>query len=61
MIIFLAIVILVGLAVAGFAWKPSRKAFGLATVVAGAILSLTFVGALIGVPAMIVGGIMLFA
>ena len=41
-------------------WKPSRKAIGLMNIIIGTIISLTVIGALIGVPMIIFGGILFF-
>ena len=41
-------------------WKPSRKAIGLMNIIIGAIVSLTGIGALIGIPMIVFGGILLF-
>ncbi len=42
------------------AWKPSRKAIGLLNIIVGAIVSLTGIGIIIGIPLMFFGGIFLF-
>ena len=42
------------------AWKPSRKAIGLLNIILGAIVSLTGIGIIIGIPLMFFGGILLF-
>jgi hypothetical protein len=41
-------------------WKPTRKAIGLLNIIVGAILTLTGIGAIIGIPMILVGGICLF-
>jgi hypothetical protein len=41
-------------------WKPSRKAIGLMNIIIGTIISLTIIGALIGIPMIIYGGILFF-
>ena len=41
-------------------WKPSRKAIGLMNIIIGAIVSFTGIGALIGIPMIVFGGILLF-
>ena len=41
-------------------WKPSRKAIGLMNIIIGAIISLTGIGAILGIPMIIFGGILLF-
>ena len=41
-------------------WKPSRKAIGLMNIIIGAIISLTGVGIIIGMPLILFGGILLF-
>ena len=50
----------VGFFVLPLFWKPSRKAIGLMNIIIGAIVSLTSIGALIGIPMIIFGGILLF-
>jgi hypothetical protein len=42
------------------AWKPSRKAIGLLNIVLGAVISLTGIGIIIGIPLIFFGGILLF-
>ena len=41
-------------------WKPSRKAIGLMNIIIGALISLSGFGAIIGIPMIIFGGIMLY-
>ena len=41
-------------------WKPTRKAVGLLNIIVGAILTLTGIGAVIGIPMIFIGGICLF-
>ena len=41
-------------------WKPSRKAIGLMNIIIGALVSLTGIGAIIGIPMIVFGGILLF-
>ena len=40
--------------------KPLRKSLGLLLVILGAIASLTGIGIIIGIPMIVVGGILLF-
>lgn len=49
--------LMVGLALA---FKPLRKAIGLLLVIIGAILSLSLVGLILGVPMILAGGLLLF-
>jgi hypothetical protein len=42
-------------------WKPFQKSFGLMLIIAGTILAMTGLGALIGIPMILLGGIDLFA
>ncbi|MEI7799569.1 MAG: DUF5362 family protein [Opitutaceae bacterium] len=58
--IILALILLGLLAVAALTFKPLRKTMGLLLVILGAIACLTFLGLIIGVPMIIVGGILLF-
>ena len=58
--IILALILLGLLAVAALTFKPLRKTMGLLLVILGAIACLTFFGLIIGVPMIIVGGILLF-
>ena len=41
-------------------WKPSRKAIGLMNIIIGTLISLTVIGAALGIPMIIFGGILLF-
>ena len=41
-------------------WEPSRKAAGLLNIIIGTIISFTGIGALIGIPMIFFGGILLF-
>ena len=41
-------------------WKPSRKAIGLMNIIIGSLISLTVIGAALGIPMIIFGGILLF-
>ena len=41
-------------------WKPSRKAIGLMNIIIGALISITVIGAALGIPMIIFGGILLF-
>jgi len=41
-------------------FKPLRKTTGLLLVILGAIVSFTFIGMVIGIPMIIIGGILLF-
>jgi|GEM_PF-6897181 len=41
-------------------WKPFRKAIGLTCIILGTILSLTLLGAILGIPMIIFGAILLF-
>jgi len=42
------------------AFKPLRKAIGLLLVIVGAILSLSLIGLILGVPMILAGGLLLF-
>jgi len=42
------------------AFKPLRKAIGLLLVIIGAILSLSLIGLILGVPMILAGGLLLF-
>jgi hypothetical protein len=54
---FLIVGLMVGLALA---FKPLRKAIGLLLVIVGAILCLSLIGLILGVPMILVGGLLLF-
>ena len=41
-------------------WKPSRKAIGLMNIIIGSLISLTVIGAALGIPMIIFGGILFF-
>ena len=41
-------------------WKPSRKAIGLMNIIIGTLISLTVIGAVLGIPMIIFGGILFF-
>ncbi len=54
---FLVVGLMVWLALA---FKPLRKAIGLLLVIIGAILSLSLIGLILGVPMILAGGLLLF-
>ena len=41
-------------------WKPTRKAVGLLNIIVGTILTVTGIGAILGIPMILIGGICLF-
>ena len=41
-------------------WKPSRKAIGLMNIIIGTLISLTVIGAALGIPMIIFGGVLFF-
>ena len=41
-------------------WKPTRKAVGLLNIIDGTILTITGIGAILGIPMILIGGICLF-
>jgi hypothetical protein len=57
---FFAFLILGLAAAVAFYFRPIRKTIGLLMVILGGILCLTFVGAIVGIPAIILGGLLLF-
>ncbi|MDP3052893.1 MAG: hypothetical protein Q8N22_03005 [bacterium] len=54
----LAVVII--LIVAALYFKPLRKAIGLLLVILGTLVSLTVIGLVLGIPTIIIGGLLLF-
>ena len=54
---FLIVGLMVWLALA---YKPIRKAIGLLLVIVGAILCLSLIGLILGVPMILAGGLLLF-
>lgn len=56
----LVIAIAALLLLVAFLIKPIRKTVGLLLVIIGAIICLTYVGMVIGIPMIFVGGILLF-
>jgi len=53
--------LIVGLMVwLALAFKPLRKAIGLLLVIVGAILCLSLIGLILGVPMILAGGLLLF-
>jgi hypothetical protein len=54
---FLVVGLMVWLALA---FKPLRKAIGLLLVIVGAILCLSLIGLILGVPMILAGGLLLF-
>ena len=54
---FLIVGLMVWLALA---FKPLRKAIGLLLVIVGAILCLSLIGLILGVPMILAGGLLLF-
>lgn len=55
-----ALLIIFFLLLAPLFWKPTRKAVGLLNIIVGAILTLTGIGAIVGIPMIFIGGICLF-
>jgi hypothetical protein len=41
-------------------FRPIRKTIGLLFIILGAIISLTFIGMIVGIPMIVVGGLLLF-
>ena len=41
-------------------WKPTRKAVGLLNIIVGTILTITGIGAILGIPMILIGGTCLF-
>ena len=41
-------------------WKPTRKAVGLLNIIVGTIITLTGIGAVVGIPMIFIGAICLF-
>ena len=41
-------------------WKPTRKAVGLLNIIVGTLLTVTGIGAILGIPMILIGGICLF-
>ena len=58
--IFYGLVWLLVFVVLPLYWKPSRKAIGLMNIIIGTLISLTVIGAALGIPMIIFGGILLF-
>ncbi len=58
--VLIGLLVFLGFFVLPLFWKPSRKAIGLMNIIIGAIVSLTGIGALIGIPMIVFGGILLF-
>ena len=54
---FFVVIILM---VVAFSFKPLRKAIGLLLIIMGALVSLTIIGLILGIPAIIIGGVLLF-
>lgn len=54
------LILILALVIAALSVKPIRKTIGLLLVILGTIACLTFIGIVIGVPAIIVGGLFLF-
>ena len=58
--IFYGLVWLLVFVVLPLYWKPSRKAIGLMNIIIGSLISLTVIGAALGIPMIIFGGILFF-
>ena len=41
-------------------WKPTRKAVGLLNIIVGTVLTITGIGAILGIPMILIGGVCLF-
>jgi hypothetical protein len=57
---FFALLLVVILIVVAFKIKPIRKTIGLLIVILGGLACLTVIGLVIGIPMIIVGGLLLF-
>ena len=55
-----ATAIVAGLIILALYFRPLRKTIGLLLVILGGLISLTVVGLIVGIPAIIVGGLLLF-
>jgi len=56
----LSLVIVILLVILALYFKPLRKAIGLLLVILGGLVSMTVIGLIVGVPMIIVGGLLLF-
>jgi len=54
------LIIIAVLFIAPLFWKPTRKAVGLLNIIVGVILTLTGLGAVVGIPMIFIGGICMF-
>lgn len=54
------IIVIVALIIAALSFKPMRKTIGLLLVILGALACMTVVGAIVGIPMIITGGLFLF-
>jgi hypothetical protein len=52
--------VLIFLVVLALSFKPLRKAIGLLLVILGVLVSLTVVGLVVGIPMILIGGVLLF-
>ncbi|MFZ2832219.1 MAG: DUF5362 family protein [Minisyncoccia bacterium] len=57
---FVGLIIVIGLIIAALSFKPMRKTIGLLLVILGALACMTVVGAIVGIPMIITGGLFLF-
>jgi hypothetical protein len=56
----LAVLVVIILIVTALSFKPMRKTIGLLLVILGALVCLTVIGLIVGIPMIIVGGLFLF-
>jgi hypothetical protein len=55
-----ALIVLLAVLLLPLGWGPTRKAVGLVNVIVGTILTVTGLGAIFGIPMILVGGVCLF-
>ena len=56
----ISVIIFIAMITLALFFKPLRKTIGLLLVILGALICMTFIGVVIGIPMIIVGGLMLF-
>lgn len=54
------IIVIVALIIGALSFKPMRKTIGLLLVILGVLACMTVVGAVVGIPMIIIGGLFLF-
>ncbi|MCC6290822.1 hypothetical protein IT398_02050 [Candidatus Nomurabacteria bacterium] len=56
----IAITVILAMIALALSFKPMRKTIGLLLIILGGLACMTFIGVVIGIPMIIIGGLMMF-